>query len=195
MSLLLSPFVSSVLFRCLSHDSFLRSFSWVQHDPWAPQPPVMDDLGPRRVLMELRFHASQHLVEHGLAGLFGSTICDRIRLIRVRFKKLRDHFQIEEERGWMPAFTFGTLAGNSFQAHLQICCGYLRPRYIPGIAGATRITTAVIEAAVAISFVPDGSCLIILHNCERRSHAGELFDFLARNSKPRLLIERTLFFF
>lgn len=31
---------------------------------------VMDDLGPRRVLMERRFHASQGLVKHGLAAFF-----------------------------------------------------------------------------------------------------------------------------
>lgn len=31
---------------------------------------VMDDLGPRRVLMEQRFHASRALVKHGLAAFF-----------------------------------------------------------------------------------------------------------------------------
>lgn len=31
---------------------------------------VMDDLGPRRVLMEQRFHASRTLVKHGLAAFF-----------------------------------------------------------------------------------------------------------------------------
>ena len=82
MSFLLAPFYLPVplfsprFFSCLCRGGRGGGFSCGRHSQSSPllSSPlggqVMDDLGPRRVLMQQRFHASRTLVKHGLAAFF-----------------------------------------------------------------------------------------------------------------------------